>query len=141
MVRETSIECYNELQKEGVIALMERKIYNIVYKHGPCTSGEAYKYLSKKMVINPLSQSRARFTKLVEKGVFKELPKRPCKISGRKCLVYDVTGNLPIIPEKIERTKPIPRGFAKSISFIIWQMNREGKMFVSPEELKKMLES
>jgi hypothetical protein len=51
---------------------------------------------------HPISQLRARFTELRELGVLNEVGERLCKVSGRMCIVWDVTDALPIsdLPKK-----------------------------------------
>ena len=95
MPRQTSIQAYREIQASGFLGELTWAVYDCVYEHGPMTQSECWKQLGwdKKDSIGP------RFSELVRYGVFQELPKRKCRITGRQCIDYDVTAYIPI--EKI----------------------------------------
>ena len=87
---QTSIDCYNQIKNEGLLSKRRFECYEALLKNGPCTSGEAmHDRLNGR---NVLSQSRARFTELRDRGVIYEIkPERKCRVSGYKCIVWDVT--------------------------------------------------
>jgi hypothetical protein len=94
-IRTTSIETYRQIEAEGLLSRERWRVYSCVFHNGPLTSGEAFEILRAAEPRNPLSQSRARFTELRDMGVLCEIEERDCNISGRKCIVWDVTSNLP----------------------------------------------
>ena len=102
--RETSIEAYEKILKEGLISPRRWEVYATVYNNGPMTSGEAFFIINKTKTSTNLilSQSRARFTELRDMGLLKELGTKNCSITKNKVILWDVTKNLPtkiIIPE------------------------------------------
>ena len=106
--RHTSIEAYREIVNGGMLSKRHMEIYRVVASFvEPCTSGEAFKLLQdcEGEGVNPLSQSRARFTELRELGVLREGGTRECKISGRNCITWSVVDQL---PNKSVRVDKIP---------------------------------
>lgn len=96
MARDTSIETYHQIEAEGLLSAMRFRVYSTVFHMGPCTSGEAFSYLQRHGFRDgPLTQSRARFTELRDLGVLQELGERPCSITGRTAILWDVTSKLP----------------------------------------------
>ena len=93
-IRETSIKAYRQIVAEGLLSRERLRVYQYVFHHGPVTSGEAFARMVKD-TRSPLSQSRARFTELRDMNVLREVGERKCKISGRMCIVWDVTKSLP----------------------------------------------
>lgn len=94
-VRETSIEAYRQIEQEGLLSKMRWLAYKTVFHHGPMTSAEACAALNQNDKSQAPSQLRARFTELRKMGVLKEVGKKPCSITRRKAILWDVTGNLP----------------------------------------------
>ena len=136
MIRQTSIETYNKIEKEGLLSKMRLKVYKAIVDNAPCTSGEASATFENKRKVP--SQLRARFTELRELGVIKEDGTKICSITGRKAIKWDLTGNL---PEKIHKNdNPKPRQLKASIKYITNVMHKEGAMFYTQEELEALLE-
>lgn len=103
-MRETSQLAYQQIKAEGLLTRARLEVYEAVCHHEPCTSGEAFASVSHDR--HPLSQSRARFTELRDRGVIREVAVRPCQVSGRRCIVWAVTGDLPVEPENEAPSKP-----------------------------------
>lgn len=96
MTRETSIEAYHAIVKEGLLGKMQEHALLAVVNYGPCTSAEAFEHLrGNRIYDNPIVQSRARFTELRNMGVIQEKGQRRCKITGRTAIVWEFTGNKP----------------------------------------------
>lgn len=131
MIRLTSIETYHQIKKEGLLKKLQLKVYEGIVNRGKCTATEAVQGFRK--TTHGLS---SRFTELKRMGVIKEMPKRKCSITGRNAITWMVTNEL---PKRAIKEAPKPSGFHKSITHIIWRMNREGKLFVNAAELKAML--
>lgn len=125
MARQTSITVYDQIKAEGLLSKLETEVYGIVFQHGPCTSGEAFRHQQDNgSRRNPLSQSRARFTELRDKGVFQEVGEpRPCKVSGRTCIVWDVTDKLPVDPDKPDKPK-----LSKLEKKLTWDFDMRGAL-------------
>lgn len=90
-IRDTSLEAFRQLGASGVLSVARWEVYSATFEHGPHTSGEAFDRLSTHDKRHPLSQSRAVFTWLHDAGLLRVVGKRPCGVSGRACLVWDVT--------------------------------------------------
>jgi len=99
-VRDTSREAYECIKAEGLLNQLQWSVYAYLYRHGPMTSGEAHNgmYPQHGIVQKVPSQVRARFTELRNMGVFKEVGERACKVTGLKCILWDVTPDLPKEP-------------------------------------------
>lgn len=92
-IRQTSIDCYNQIKEEGLLSKRRLEVYLAIMKKAPCTSSEAM--VGNLSSTNILSQSRARFTELRELGVIYERSERKCKITGRNVIEWDLTDRLP----------------------------------------------
>ena len=130
MTRLTSIDVYNKIQKEGLLSKKRWEIYQVLYAYGVQTSAEVVnKVNSNKNNVNPLSQSRARFTELRDMGVVEEMGTKLCSITGNNVIAWRVTNNLPTVI--IKETK------AKKIKRILLMIKELGNAI--PEEYKQEL--
>lgn len=136
MIRKTSIEVYHQIKEEGLLSKRRMEVFKAITECAPCTSAEAMATIITKS--NVLSQSRARFTELRNMGVIKELGERKCKITGRKVIEWDVTGDLPV--NSIKKIDKKPKYLKKTVDFIIKKMSAKGIIWVSPSELKELIE-
>jgi hypothetical protein len=105
-VRETSLEVYKRINDEGLLSKMRLKVYNELYKHGPCTCGE----LMRAMRVDKLDRQGNVWSRLCEmrdQGVVAEVDKRECTVTGNKQLVWATTNSLPdkYIPRKTKKEK------------------------------------
>lgn len=101
MIRQTSVETYNAIKADGLLGRLQMDVYAAIFEHGPVTQNELHQYWF------PGRQPRdiqPRVSELVKFGVVKEVGKRPCKITRRECLIWDVTDSLPVKPRKDERS-------------------------------------
>ena len=101
--RQTSIDCYNEIKANGLLSKTRLQVYLAILKNAPCSSGEAFATMTTKE--NQISQSRARFTELRRLGVIYEKSVRPCKVTGRNVIEWDLTDRLPVNIKKSNTTK------------------------------------
>lgn len=104
MTRQTSIEAYHYVKDSGYISMRHREVYLALYKFGPLTGNETIKkmmeqqsYVKKTKLTTVTS---ARFTELRDMGAIYEVGKRRCSLSNRTCILWDVTKDLPVKPEK-----------------------------------------
>ncbi len=100
--RITSIEVYKYLEENDILSDKRWDVYRTVYKHGPMTSAEAFAKMTQGTAVKSITQSRARFTELREMGLFQEVGKKICSITGHEVILWDVTNNLPtkiVVPE------------------------------------------
>tara|TARA_R110002073_G_scaffold17423_1_gene65505 strand:+ start:706 stop:1128 length:423 start_codon:yes stop_codon:yes gene_type:complete len=102
-MRQTSIDCYNQIKEQGLLSNMRFKVYEAILKKAPCTSGEAFATMTTKE--NQISQSRARFTELRNLGVIYEKGEKQCSITGRNVIEWDLTDRLPVNVKSSNKTK------------------------------------
>ena len=100
--RQTSIDCYNEIKQAGLLAKRRFETFEAIFKSAPCTRQEALEHTNP---LNALSLSAARFTELRRIGVIYEKDIRPCKVTGRNVIEWDLTDSLPIKIKKSNKTK------------------------------------
>jgi len=102
-IRQTSIECYNQIKREGLLSKMRFKVFEAILKNAPCTSAEVLATMLSKN--SAITSSRARFTELRELGVIYEVQNRKCNITGRTSIEWDLTDKLPVNLKKTNKTK------------------------------------
>ena len=91
MARQTSIDCYNQIKSEGLLAKRRFEIYEAIFKNAPCTTNEALKD-----IYSGSHGVGSRTTELRDLGVIYEKTIRPCKVTGRNVIEWDLTDRLPI---------------------------------------------
>ena len=109
-MRQTSIDCYNQIKEQGLLSNMRFKVYEAILKKAPCTSGEAFATMTTKE--NQISQSRARFTELRNLGVIYEKGEKQCSITGRNVIEWDLTDRLPVNLKNPNKTKQQKKNLA-----------------------------
>lgn len=95
MIRQTSIDCYNQIRAEGLLSKRRWEVYDIVFKRGPMTSNETFDYSSLKGVDGYRHNANARMTELRDSGVVQEIGTTICSKTGRTVILWDVTDKLP----------------------------------------------
>lgn len=103
MNRQTSVEAYNEIREKGLIKKLQFFTYDLLFKYGPCTSGELMERVQREhpeWAVRSLDSCAKRLPELRARGLVRELGERPCLTSGRRAIVWDVTNQLPAAPEK-----------------------------------------
>lgn len=113
-MRQTSIDAYEQIKSEGLLSKLQLQIYDTLYRNGPLTAQETWHMLRDEQAM--VGEARIngitpRFSELAARGVVKEVGTRKCRISGRVCIVWDVTSSLPTEPvsEKVISEKDILR--------------------------------
>ena len=98
--RQTSIDCYNQIQRNGLLSKMRFKVYSALMSMGkPSTTREVYE------TMNVIKQEATRFTELRKLGVIYEVQNRKCTITGRTSIEWDLTDRLPVNLKKSNKTK------------------------------------
>ena len=121
-VRQTSIDCYNQIKAEGLLPKRRLETLYAIMKTAPCTRQEA---LDNVEVFNPHSLTASRFTELRNLGVIYEKGTVKCSITGRNVIQWDLTDKLPKNPVKKEKqTKVI------SVKDAEQMLNKRQKDFV-----------
>lgn len=107
MARLTSIEAYRYILECGWIGESQRRIYQYLYENGAHTSGEVFFALHKGNKQKALTQTRARFTELRDMGAIAEKGTRKCEVSGRRAILWDVTGRIPVKKTSIQKLEEL----------------------------------
>lgn len=104
MTRQTSIEAYHQIVSEGLLKSIQLETYKLLFKHGPCTGSELTKIaMEKSSNPRPRDSHFQRCSELRDKGLVYEVGKRPCTVTGRRCIEWDVTDKLPKTLPKVKR--------------------------------------
>ena len=90
MIRQTSIDCYNEIKNNGLLSKRRLEVYEAIFKNAPCTTNEALKD-----IYSGSHGVGSRTTELRELGVIYEKQTRKCNVTGRVVIEWDLTDNLP----------------------------------------------
>lgn len=94
MSRETSIAAFGRAKESGLVGRRQLQVLHIVALHGPMTANEAFNKLREELgkEFRFDSNTRARFTELRDMDLLQESGTRPCSITGRDCILWDLTG-------------------------------------------------
>tara|TARA_R110002167_G_scaffold404_2_gene1838 strand:+ start:65 stop:478 length:414 start_codon:yes stop_codon:yes gene_type:complete len=99
-IRQTSIDCYNKIKEEGLLSKRRMEVYKAILKNAPCTTNEALKD-----VHSGSHGVGSRTTELRDAGVIYEKDVRPCMVTGRNVIEWDLTDRLPVIIKNSNKTK------------------------------------
>lgn len=103
MKRQTSIDVYRKIKEQGLLVGRRMMVYEALYKIGPATTNELFKYIHGTTTINQ-PNIHARLAELREMGCVMELGTVVCSVTKNKVIQFDVTDKIPI---KIKKTKRI----------------------------------
>lgn len=96
-VRHTSIEAYREVMTSGLLGERQKQAYEVLFQRGPLTGNELSKLME-------LPGQWKRCSELKKRGLATEVGERECRVTGRNCIVWDVTANPPHKAE-VERSE------------------------------------
>ena len=95
-VRQTSIDCYNQIKAEGLLSKRRLQVYEILLENGALTGTEVAILFKQKFQSSNHSEGiRNRLTELLDRGVIYEKGIVTCKTTNRKVSLWDLTDNLP----------------------------------------------
>ena len=100
--RQTSIDCYNKIRQEGLLSKRRLEVYEALLSSAPCTSSEAIRNAKTTFGVFGVS---SRFTELRDLGVIYEKDVRPCRVTGRNVIEWDLTDKLPVDFKSSNKTK------------------------------------
>ena len=110
MVRDTSIEAYITIKENGLLSQRRFQVYECLYKHGPMTANDVIRWYRDQYPDVNQTGFNARFSELQEMGVITEVGEEIDSVSGNRCILWDVTSNLPNEPpKKLSRKERIKR--------------------------------
>jgi len=99
MTRETSIAVYRELEASGALSRLRLVVAKDIAENGPTTQAETWSRLSAGKSQRYKDSYSPRFVDLQAMGVIETVGERPCAVSKKTCLAWDLTGKMPIRPE------------------------------------------
>ena len=137
-VRETSIQVYKQIEASGLLAKQELEVLSAFANHGPATARENDVRCGIAEVV--LGRSlQPTITRLVSMDVLCEVGKRPCTVTGRTVLVYDMTGRL---PRALERAPTLTKKEWREAHTSLWQLTEmaEEQGVQVPDELRKLMD-
>jgi hypothetical protein len=92
MARQTSIDCYNQIKAEGLLAKRQMQVYESMLDLCPCTAQELEKYINNKYNFRG---GWKQLSVLRDSGVIYENRERECTVTGRNVIEWDLTDKLP----------------------------------------------
>lgn len=90
-VRRTSRDTYNHVMASGIVGKRRKEAYALLYEHGPMTAQELQLIATTPGLCKRLSELR-------DMGLVLEQGERPCAVTTRNAIVWDVTNALPTGP-------------------------------------------
>lgn len=105
MIRQTSIDAYNEIVSNGLLGERQFSVYKMLFEFGPLTSYELTRKFKENNWLSELGGIHQRLSELERKNVVKLVGKKVNQETGKNNILWDVTDRLPIKLEKSKRTK------------------------------------
>jgi len=132
-IRQTSIDCYHQIKKEGLLSKKKLQVYEALIDIAPCTAQELESYLNKNINVRG---GWKLLSVLREQGAVVELGSRKCNITGRNVIEWDVSDKLPNkLPNKLTKNKV---DVNKVIDAIILYMDKNYMDSISQKTLKSL---
>ncbi len=95
-MRQTSVDCYNEIVTNGLLSKRRLEVYEIIYSNGPLTANEIVRISKVKYPNTNPSSFNARLSELKRCGVIIEVGEKRDDISNNNCYIWDLTDRLPV---------------------------------------------
>jgi hypothetical protein len=105
ITRQTSIDCFNQIKKEGLLSKMRFHVYESIFLKSKQTAGELSEFLNLTGIKIRHGSVNGRLTELRDLGVIYEKDVRACKVTGRNVIEWDLTNRLPITVKNTKKTK------------------------------------
>tara|TARA_R100000544_G_C2222939_1_gene58703 strand:+ start:1042 stop:1464 length:423 start_codon:yes stop_codon:yes gene_type:complete len=105
ITRQTSIDCFNQIKKEGLLSKMRFHVYESIFLKSKQTAGELSEFLNLTGIKIRHGSVNGRLTELRDLGVIYEKDVRACKVTGRNVIEWDLTDRLPITVKNTKKTK------------------------------------
>lgn len=102
-MRQTSIDVYYQIKDNGLLSKLRLKTYSLLVEHGAMTANELMAVAKRE---NPTWGYQAvdsltkRLSELRDLGCINEIGVVDCSITNRKCIKWDINGQLPNKYEK-----------------------------------------
>lgn len=138
MIRNTSMEAYRAVCEDGTLSRRRQETYISLFRHGPCTGSELLKKHQKSGLNTTHSNIRARLGELRDLGLAEEVGERPCGVTGKNVIVWDVTAKVPTKNSSLskeKRSKPNFKFIARGI--VTWLGNAQGLIDLIEKSLEE----
>jgi len=103
MVRQTSLDAYNEIKETGLLTKRRLQVYEYIFKNGPVTAQQIQKALGRPFANSSCFMSRV--TELHQRGVIESVGEVLNYESNKMVTLWDCTKKLPIKLEKPQKHK------------------------------------
>jgi hypothetical protein len=102
-MRKTSLQTYRQIESEGLLSALRFEVYSAIYRaEEPITQGECWATYFPHRQRHDVAP---RFAELEARGVIASVGERVCRVTGRRCMVWATTNNLPKEPPKKAKVK------------------------------------
>lgn len=112
-MRQTSLSAYHTIKLSGVLGERTWQTYDALFQHGPLTQAECWQAIGAAV---PQRSVTPRFAELLRKGFIRYLDgdngrpaKRKCRVSGKLCMVWDVTDAMSAAKVARQPSTPLAR--------------------------------
>lgn len=125
MVRQTSIQAYEQIEASGLLSRVRWLVYAHLFRHGPLTGSELNNQMGGRGYHKRLSE-------LERLRVARTVGRKNCAVTGRECEAWDVTANLPTGSVTSSSTRPTPAEFGQAMAelrVVHAEMQKLGKPF------------
>ncbi|WP_340156711.1 hypothetical protein [uncultured Winogradskyella sp.] len=101
-MRQTSIDCYNQIKNSGLLSKRRFETYEAMVKIAPCTASEVQKSIN---YFDGGRDCMKRISELNKLGVIYDKGTRTCNVTGRNVVEWDLTDRLPVNVKSSNNTK------------------------------------
>ena len=101
-MRQTSIDCYNQIKNSGLLSKRRFETYEAMVKIAPCTASEVQKSIN---YFDGGRDCMKRISELNKLGVIYDKGPRTCNVTGRNVVEWDLTDRLPVNVKSSINTK------------------------------------
>jgi hypothetical protein len=108
-IRQTSIDCFNQIKNSGLLSKRRFETFEAIMKIAPCTASEVQHSIN---YHNGGRDCMKRISELRDRGVIYEKDVRPCKVTGRNVIEWDLTDRLPVNIKSSNKTKQQKKNLA-----------------------------
>ena len=106
MTQFTSAKAFSIIRKQGLLSEKRFNVLKVLFYLGEATGGEiAAEYKKRYRSAKHSEAIRNRLSELRDFGVVKEVGTRFCSETGYSAIVWTMTGNLPVKPDKKKTLK------------------------------------
>ena len=104
-IRQTSIDCYNQIKESGLLSSRKMEVYEILFRHGPMTANEIVRKAKVSYPNTNPSSFHARLSELKKCNAIIEVGEKRDVFSGKSCYVWDLTDRIPVKESRKTKTK------------------------------------